>query len=123
MRPFHLPGKLQHETAELGGNKQTHTSPPPLPVGHSRVEESPRADTEEIRATDIQRPPKAQEPQENHRRDYRNPPREEQWRVPGEPRSSDSAEAPGSRIKVLPAGLTVSPSRSQFFEEDCVSEL
>ncbi|MED6249006.1 hypothetical protein ATANTOWER_008095, partial [Ataeniobius toweri] len=34
-------GKPQHETAELGGNKQTHTSPPPLPVGHSRVEESP----------------------------------------------------------------------------------
>ncbi|KAK5599724.1 hypothetical protein CRENBAI_016759 [Crenichthys baileyi] len=34
-------GKPQHETAELGGNKQTHTSPPPLPVGHSRVEECP----------------------------------------------------------------------------------
>ncbi|MEQ2296638.1 hypothetical protein AMECASPLE_026681, partial [Ameca splendens] len=34
-------GKPQHETAELGGNKQTHPSPPPLPVGHSRVEESP----------------------------------------------------------------------------------
>ncbi|MED6265648.1 hypothetical protein CHARACLAT_027685, partial [Characodon lateralis] len=34
-------GKPQHETAELGGNKQTHTSPPPLPVGHSSVEESP----------------------------------------------------------------------------------
>ncbi|KAK5610603.1 hypothetical protein CRENBAI_002579 [Crenichthys baileyi] len=33
--------KPQHETAELGGNKQTHPSPPPLPVGHSRVEESP----------------------------------------------------------------------------------
>ncbi|KAK5605584.1 hypothetical protein CRENBAI_009770 [Crenichthys baileyi] len=31
-------GKPQHETAELGGNKQTHTSPPPLPVGHSSVE-------------------------------------------------------------------------------------
>ncbi|MED6268629.1 hypothetical protein CHARACLAT_024340 [Characodon lateralis] len=26
---------------KLGGNKQTHPSPPPLPVGHSRVEESP----------------------------------------------------------------------------------
>ncbi|KAK5603272.1 hypothetical protein CRENBAI_011296 [Crenichthys baileyi] len=34
-------GKPQHKTAELGGNKQIHTSPPPLPVGHSRVEESP----------------------------------------------------------------------------------
>ncbi|KAK5598828.1 hypothetical protein CRENBAI_003691 [Crenichthys baileyi] len=34
-------GKPRHEMAELGGNKQTHTSPPPLPVGHSRVEESP----------------------------------------------------------------------------------
>ncbi|MEQ2254889.1 Phosphatidylinositol 4-kinase type 2-alpha [Ilyodon furcidens] len=34
-------GKPQHETAELGGNKQTHPSSPPLPVGHSRVEESP----------------------------------------------------------------------------------
>ncbi|KAK5600793.1 hypothetical protein CRENBAI_009955 [Crenichthys baileyi] len=32
--------KPQHETAELGGNKQTHPSPSPLPVGHSRVEES-----------------------------------------------------------------------------------
>ncbi|KAK5598901.1 hypothetical protein CRENBAI_002110 [Crenichthys baileyi] len=31
-------------------------------------------DTEEIRATDIQRPPRAQEPQENHRRDYCTPP-------------------------------------------------
>ncbi|MEQ2227126.1 hypothetical protein ILYODFUR_034554 [Ilyodon furcidens] len=40
---------------------------------------------------------KAQEPQVNHRRDYRNPPREEQWRVPGEPPSSHNAEAPGSR--------------------------
>ncbi|MEQ2312491.1 hypothetical protein AMECASPLE_031590 [Ameca splendens] len=26
-------GKPQHEMAELGGNKQTHPSPPPLPVG------------------------------------------------------------------------------------------
>ncbi|KAK5621984.1 hypothetical protein CRENBAI_013335 [Crenichthys baileyi] len=34
-------GKPQHETSELRGNKQTHPSPPPLPVGHSRVEESP----------------------------------------------------------------------------------
>ncbi|KAK5603633.1 hypothetical protein CRENBAI_003316 [Crenichthys baileyi] len=33
--------KPQHETAELGGNNQTHPSPPPLPVGHSRVKESP----------------------------------------------------------------------------------
>ncbi|KAK5610761.1 hypothetical protein CRENBAI_026869 [Crenichthys baileyi] len=39
--------------------------------------------------------PRAQEPQENHRRDYGNPPREEQERVPGEPASSHSAEAPG----------------------------
>ncbi|KAK5616133.1 hypothetical protein CRENBAI_017142 [Crenichthys baileyi] len=34
-------GKPQHETAELGGNKQTHPSTLPLPVGHFRVEESP----------------------------------------------------------------------------------
>ncbi|MED6284391.1 hypothetical protein CHARACLAT_018808 [Characodon lateralis] len=34
-------GKPQHKMAELGGNKQTHPSPPPLPLGHSRVEESP----------------------------------------------------------------------------------
>ncbi|KAK5605508.1 hypothetical protein CRENBAI_011220, partial [Crenichthys baileyi] len=34
-------GKPQHETAELVGNKQTHPSPPPLPMGHSRVEECP----------------------------------------------------------------------------------
>ncbi|MED6250263.1 hypothetical protein ATANTOWER_028013 [Ataeniobius toweri] len=30
---------------------------------------------EEIRATDMQGPFRAQEPQENHRQDYRNPPR------------------------------------------------
>ncbi|KAK5622993.1 hypothetical protein CRENBAI_021584 [Crenichthys baileyi] len=43
MRPSHPLGlrKPQHQRAELGGNKQTHTSPPPLPVGDSRVEESP----------------------------------------------------------------------------------
>ncbi|KAK5619153.1 hypothetical protein CRENBAI_024058 [Crenichthys baileyi] len=29
-------GKPQHEMAELGGNRQTHPSSPPLPVGHSR---------------------------------------------------------------------------------------
>ncbi|KAK5602294.1 hypothetical protein CRENBAI_014178 [Crenichthys baileyi] len=34
----------------------------------------PRTDMEEIRATDIQRPPRTQEPQDNHSRDYRNPP-------------------------------------------------
>ncbi|MEQ2308538.1 hypothetical protein AMECASPLE_029184 [Ameca splendens] len=33
--------KPQHKTAELEGNKQTHPSPPPLPTGHYRVEESP----------------------------------------------------------------------------------
>ncbi|MED6246583.1 hypothetical protein ATANTOWER_020169, partial [Ataeniobius toweri] len=44
------------------------------------------------------------EPQENHRRDYRNLPREEQGRVPGEPPSSHSAEAPGS-CSEEPTGL------------------
>ncbi|KAK5603207.1 hypothetical protein CRENBAI_012586, partial [Crenichthys baileyi] len=34
-------GKPQHETAELGGNKHTHPSLLPLPMGHFRVEESP----------------------------------------------------------------------------------
>ncbi|MED6241615.1 hypothetical protein ATANTOWER_021771 [Ataeniobius toweri] len=34
-------GKPQHETVELAGIKQTHPSLPPLPAGHSRVEESP----------------------------------------------------------------------------------
>ncbi|KAK5606090.1 hypothetical protein CRENBAI_000654 [Crenichthys baileyi] len=79
-----------------------------------------RADTEEIRATDIQRPPKAQEPQENHRRDYRNPPREEQWRVPGKPPSSDSAEAPGNRSDepTGPAGSRPLPSRSSHGPRD-----
>ncbi|KAK5598475.1 hypothetical protein CRENBAI_010204, partial [Crenichthys baileyi] len=48
---------------------------------------------EEIRATDIQSPPRAQEPQENHRRDYRNLPREEQGEFRG---NHQSAEAPGS---------------------------
>ncbi|KAK5616351.1 hypothetical protein CRENBAI_013580 [Crenichthys baileyi] len=41
IRPSHPLGKPQHETAELGGNKQTQPSPPPLPVGHSRVDKSP----------------------------------------------------------------------------------
>ncbi|MEQ2297044.1 hypothetical protein AMECASPLE_030698 [Ameca splendens] len=68
-------------------------------------------DTEEIRATDIQRSPKAQEPQENHHRDYHNPPTEEQWRVPGEP---PRAEAPGSRNDepTGPAGSGLRSSRS-----------
>ncbi|MEQ2227215.1 hypothetical protein ILYODFUR_035505 [Ilyodon furcidens] len=34
-------GKPRHETAGLRGNKQTHPSPLPLPMGHFRVEESP----------------------------------------------------------------------------------
>ncbi|MED6258112.1 hypothetical protein ATANTOWER_003106 [Ataeniobius toweri] len=54
----------------------------------------PGTHTEEI--THIKRPPRAQEPQGNHCRDYRNPAREEQGRVTGEPPSSHRAEAPGS---------------------------
>ncbi|MEQ2301520.1 hypothetical protein AMECASPLE_036931 [Ameca splendens] len=59
-------------------------------------------------------PPKSQEPHENHRRNYRNPPKEEQWRVPGEPPSNDSAEAPGSRSDepTGPAGSRPRVSRS-----------
>ncbi|KAK5615162.1 hypothetical protein CRENBAI_004960, partial [Crenichthys baileyi] len=55
------------------------------------------ADTEEIRAQDIQRS-KAQEPRRTPW-GLPHPPREEQWRVPGEPPipPSDSAEAPGNR--------------------------
>ncbi|MED6278489.1 hypothetical protein CHARACLAT_024443 [Characodon lateralis] len=34
----------------------------------------PGTDTEEIQALEIQRPPRVQKPQENHRQDYRNPP-------------------------------------------------
>ncbi|MEQ2291368.1 hypothetical protein AMECASPLE_012756 [Ameca splendens] len=45
---------------------------------------------------DIRRPHRAREPQEDHRRDYRNPCKEEQRRAQGEPPSSHSAEAPGS---------------------------
>ncbi|KAK5614397.1 hypothetical protein CRENBAI_026014 [Crenichthys baileyi] len=52
--------------------------------------------TEEIQVIDIQRLPRAWVPQKNHHWDYRNPPREEQGRVPGEPPSSHIAEAPGS---------------------------
>ncbi|MEQ2293588.1 hypothetical protein AMECASPLE_035074, partial [Ameca splendens] len=65
-------------------------------------------------------PPKAQESQENHRRDYRNHPREEQWRVPGEPPSSDSAEAPGSRSDkpTGPAGSRPRLSRSSHGPRD-----
>ncbi|MEQ2241796.1 hypothetical protein ILYODFUR_029015 [Ilyodon furcidens] len=69
---------------------------------------------EEIRATDIQRPPRAQEPRENHCWDYRNFPREEQGRAPGEPPSCHNAEAPWS-CSDEPTGLASSrlrPSRS-----------
>ncbi|MEQ2304785.1 hypothetical protein AMECASPLE_030928 [Ameca splendens] len=33
-------GKHQHETSELGGNKQTNASPPPLSAGNSMVEDN-----------------------------------------------------------------------------------
>ncbi|MED6247953.1 hypothetical protein ATANTOWER_022080 [Ataeniobius toweri] len=42
-------GKPQNEMVELGGDKQTHPSLPPLPSGHSRVEESP-ASLKELRS-------------------------------------------------------------------------
>ncbi|MED6234004.1 hypothetical protein ATANTOWER_020412 [Ataeniobius toweri] len=75
---------------------------------------------EEIQATDIQRPPRAQGPQENHRQDYRNPPREEQGRVPGEPPSSHSAEAPEScsNEPTGPAGSHLCLSRSSHGPRD-----
>ncbi|MEQ2253347.1 hypothetical protein ILYODFUR_031132 [Ilyodon furcidens] len=80
----------------------------------------PGTDTEEIRATDIQRPPRAQEPQENHRRDYRNPPREDQGRIPGEPPRSQSAEAPRSCSDepTGPASSCLRPSRSNHGPRD-----
>ncbi|MEQ2302973.1 hypothetical protein AMECASPLE_012060, partial [Ameca splendens] len=80
----------------------------------------PGTDTEEIQATDIQRPLRAQEPQENHRQDYRNPPREEQGRIPGEPPSSHSAEAPGSCSDepIGSAGSRLRPSRSSHGPRD-----
>ncbi|XP_047242554.1 uncharacterized protein LOC124881098 [Girardinichthys multiradiatus] len=80
----------------------------------------PGTDMEEIRATYIQRPPRAQEPRENHCRDYRNSPREEQWRVPGEPPSSHNAEASWS-CSDEPTGLASShlrPSRSSHGPRD-----
>ncbi|MEQ2281522.1 hypothetical protein AMECASPLE_031321 [Ameca splendens] len=61
--------------------------PAPLDLGHiQRI----------FQAIDIQRLPRAQEPQEIHRWDYRNHPREEQGRVLREPSSSHSAEAQGA---------------------------
>ncbi|KAK5610675.1 hypothetical protein CRENBAI_001562 [Crenichthys baileyi] len=79
--------KPQHKTAELEGNKQTHPIPPPLPVGHSRVEESP---------------------------------------APLEEMGSRAHAVHGGLTSLVccitdKAGLTVSPSRSQFFEGDSVS--
>ncbi|MED6244874.1 hypothetical protein ATANTOWER_026287, partial [Ataeniobius toweri] len=62
----------------------------------SSSKETEGATEECARYLDIQRPPRAQEPQENHHRDYHNPPREEQGRAPGEPPSSHSVKAPGS---------------------------
>ncbi|KAK5613196.1 hypothetical protein CRENBAI_026432 [Crenichthys baileyi] len=68
----------------------------------------PETDTE-ILAIDIQRPPRAQEPQENHCRYYHNPPekirgttQQPQCTTPG----SCSDEPPG------PAGSRLCPSRS-----------
>ncbi|MEQ2304789.1 hypothetical protein AMECASPLE_030947, partial [Ameca splendens] len=67
----------------------------------------------------IQRP-RAQEPPENHCRDYRNPPREEQGRVPGEPPSNHSAEAPGSCRDEFtgPAGSRLHQSRPSHVPRD-----
>ncbi|MEQ2308226.1 hypothetical protein AMECASPLE_026070 [Ameca splendens] len=68
---------------------------------------------EDIRTTDIQRPPRAQEPQENHRWDYCNPSREE-------PPSSHSAEAPGncSDEATGPTGSRLRPNRSSHGPRD-----
>ncbi|MEQ2279187.1 hypothetical protein AMECASPLE_006831 [Ameca splendens] len=86
-----------------------HTCPP-----------GPGTDTEEIQATDIQRPPRAQEPQGNHPWDYCNPTREEQGRAPGEPPSSHSVEAPGSRSDepTGPANSRLRPIRSSHGARD-----
>ncbi|MEQ2315674.1 hypothetical protein AMECASPLE_024854 [Ameca splendens] len=83
---------------------------PPGPDGNPLTP----VNTEEIRATDIQRPSRAQEPQDNHRRDYCNPPRDKQGRVPGEPPSSRIAEAPGrcSDKPTGPAGSRLHPWKS-----------
>ncbi|KAK5603749.1 hypothetical protein CRENBAI_001622 [Crenichthys baileyi] len=51
-----------------------------------------KVDTEEIGATDIQRPPKAQEPQKDHRQDYHTP----SEKSPRKPPCSHNAEAPGN---------------------------
>ncbi|MEQ2252061.1 hypothetical protein ILYODFUR_017799 [Ilyodon furcidens] len=74
----------------------------------------------EIRATDIQRPSRAQEPQENYRWDYRNTPREEQGRVPGEPPSSHSAKDPWncSNERTGPASSRLRKSRSSHGPRD-----
>ncbi|MEQ2308557.1 hypothetical protein AMECASPLE_029377 [Ameca splendens] len=63
---------------------------------------------EEIQATDIQGPHRAQEPQMNRHRDYRKPPREEQRRAPGDPPSSHSAGLQGAAAtspQALPAAV------------------
>ncbi|MEQ2226639.1 hypothetical protein ILYODFUR_029318 [Ilyodon furcidens] len=63
---------------------------------------------------DVRRPPRTQEPQENHCREYRNPHREEQGKVPEEPPSSHSAKAPGSCSDkpTGPAGSRLCQSKS-----------
>ncbi|MEQ2304580.1 hypothetical protein AMECASPLE_028563 [Ameca splendens] len=75
---------------------------------------------EEIQAIDIQRPPRTQEPHENHCQDYRNPPKEEQRRVLGEQPSHHSAEAPGScnDEHTGPASSRLRPSRSSLGPRD-----
>ncbi|MEQ2241382.1 hypothetical protein ILYODFUR_024726 [Ilyodon furcidens] len=106
-----LEGKPYRQTAlfQLAECEEPQTCPP-----------GPRTDAAEVRAIDIQRPPRAQEPQKNHCRDYRNPPREEQGRVPGEPPSIHSAEAPGScnNKPTGPAGSRLRPSRSSHGPRD-----
>ncbi|MEQ2233286.1 hypothetical protein ILYODFUR_020230, partial [Ilyodon furcidens] len=65
----------------------------------------PGTDTEEIRATDIQRAPRAQEPQENHRWDYCMQP-------PEKSRGESQGNHPAATVQKPQGAAAMSPQPS-----------
>ncbi|MED6258788.1 hypothetical protein ATANTOWER_012405 [Ataeniobius toweri] len=73
------------------GSKEPQTCPPEL-----------EADTEEIEATDIQRPPRAWEPQQNYNQDYCPPIVSTAHHPPAEAGQRQGAQAPPSNHRECP---------------------
>ncbi|MEQ2220911.1 hypothetical protein ILYODFUR_010414 [Ilyodon furcidens] len=64
---------------------------------------------EEIQATDIQRPPRAQEPQENHHRDYCNPPERSRGESQGNHPAATVQKPQGAAAVYAPADPAMDP--------------